>query len=251
MSVSRSAERRTGCPPGGAEQGSRDAVGASYSALRSALQRSTLIGLPLLAALAVRVAAWWLLPYPGQISDEAEYLAAATWLAQGRGFSFYKEWIWTRPPVYLIFLAAHVWLFGPDNLLPIRISQTLISVISVALTMIWATRLAPHGHARRVAILAGWAMALSYGFAAYAYLLLSETLFLALLLAGLLLLTLWAQTSATGWRRAARCSRQLCRSGSGRRQRSVSSRCSTAGLHSIQQPSISLHDRPLARLRGC
>ncbi len=160
--------------------------------------------LPLLVALVVRVAAWWMLPYEGQISDEAEYLAAATWLANGRGFAFYKEWIWTRPPLYLIFLAAHIRLFGTDALGPIRISQTLISVATVGLTMVWGARLAPPGAERRVALLSGWAMALCYSFATYAFLLLSETLFLALLILGFLLLTLWAEAPNTmRWRRAA------------------------------------------------
>ena len=157
--------------------------------------RSQLL-LPLLAALLARLVAWLTLPYPGQISDEAEYLAAASWLAQGRGFSFFKEWIWTRPPLYVLFLAGHIRIFGPANLWPIRISQTLISVCTVALAMGWAALLAPRGRERRVAILSGWAMALAYSFATYAFLMLSETLFLALLLLGLLLLTLWAQPEA-------------------------------------------------------
>lgn len=161
--------------------------------------------LPLLVALVVRVAAWWMLPYEGQISDEAEYLAAATWLANGRGFAFYKEWIWTRPPLYLIFLAAHIRLFGTDALGPIRLTQTLISVATVALTMVWGARLAPPGAERRVALLSGWAMAVCYSFATYAFLLLSETLFLALLILGFLLLTVWAQgpnTMRWTWRAA-------------------------------------------------
>src|SRR3712207_58730 len=91
--------------------------------------------LPLAAALIVRLLAWWTLPYRGQISDEAEYLAAATWLAQGRGFSFFKEWIWARPPVYLLFLAAHIQLFGPANPVPIRLSQAVLGVVTVGLTM--------------------------------------------------------------------------------------------------------------------
>ena len=34
--------------------------------------------LPVLAALGLRLLVWWMLPYRGQISDEAEYLAAAS-----------------------------------------------------------------------------------------------------------------------------------------------------------------------------
>lgn len=151
--------------------------------------------LPLAAALVVRILVWWMLPYQGQISDEAEYLGAATWLAQGRGFSFYKEWIWTRPPIYLLFLAAHIRIFGPANLVPIRISQTILSVATVALTMLWGARLAAAGRARRVALIAGWAMAVCYSLATYAFLLLSETLFLFWLMLGLVLLTIWAQAA--------------------------------------------------------
>ena len=161
--------------------------------------------LPLVAALVVRLAVWWTLPYRGQISDEAEYLAAATWLAQGRGFSFFKDWIWTRPPLYVVFEAVHVLFSGPHNLAPLRLSQTLLSVATVGLAMLLAARLAPVEHSRRVALLAGWLMALSYSFATYAFLLLSETLFIALLLLGMLLLTIWAQGvgERSGLRRAA------------------------------------------------
>src|SRR5687768_6711111 len=121
--------------------------------------------LPLGVALVVRLAAWWTLPYGGQISDEPEYLAAAAWLAEGRGFSFFKEWIWTRPPLYVVFLAAHIALFGPDNLVPIRVSQVFLSVVTVALVMVWSAMLAAPATRRHVALLAGWAMALGYGFA--------------------------------------------------------------------------------------
>lgn len=148
--------------------------------------------LPVLAGLILRILIWQVLPYRSQISDEAEYLAAASWLAQGRGFSFFKEWIWTRPPVYVMFLATHIKLFGPENVVPIRISQAIIGSLSVGLVMAWAGLLATPTHRRHVMLLAGWAMALSYGFATFSFLILSETLFIALLLAGLVLLTAWA-----------------------------------------------------------
>lgn len=156
--------------------------------------------LPLLAALLVRLLAWQTLPYRGPVSDEAEYLAAATWLAQGHGFAFYTAWSRTRPPLYLTFLAAHIRFFGPDNVLSIRLSQTLISVVTVGLAMAWGARLAAPRRERRVALLTGWATALCYSFATFAFLRLPETLFLALLILGLLLLTLWAQagTSRSG-----------------------------------------------------
>lgn len=162
------------------------------------------VALPLIAACVLRLLAWWTLPYRGQISDEAEYLAAASWLADGRGFSFYKDWIWTRPPVYLLFVAAHIKLFGVTNVVPIRLSQALISMITVALAMVWGYVLAPAGRGRRVALVTGWLMALSYSFATYAYLVLSETIFVALLLVGLLLLTLWSRAQSTANERGSR-----------------------------------------------
>lgn len=159
-------------------------------------RRATLLPLllPVLAALILRLLIWQILPYRSQISDEAEYLGAASWLARGRGFSFFKEWIWTRPPVYVLFLAAHIRLFGPENVVPIRISQALIGSLSVGLVMAWGGMLATPSRRRLVMLLAGWAMALSYSLATFSFLILSETLFIMLLLAGLVLLTAWATT---------------------------------------------------------
>ncbi|NJO07641.1 MAG: hypothetical protein HC876_20165 [Chloroflexaceae bacterium] len=54
--------------------------------------------LVLLVALALRLALWDKLPRQGMIGDEAEYLAAADWLANGRGFAWYQGWLWTRAP---------------------------------------------------------------------------------------------------------------------------------------------------------
>ena len=152
------------------------------------------VALILLVALAMRVAVWWTLPYRDFISDEAEYWGAAVWLAQGRGFSFFDGWIWTRPPIYLIFLAIHAWLFGPTALWTARATQTILSVALVYLVMLVARRLAPADRQRPVALLAGWAMALSYSFATFGFLLLNETIFLLLFLAALLALLWWAES---------------------------------------------------------
>lgn len=153
----------------------------------------------LLVAFGLRLLAWWILPYRGFISDEAEYLAASTWLAEGRGFSFFQGWIWTRPPLYVMFLASHLKLFGPETLWPIRLSQALLSTITVWLTMRLGAALAPPDRSRQVALTAGWAMALTYSFITFAFLLLSETLFITLLLAAFLALVLWAQRHQMRW----------------------------------------------------
>lgn len=150
----------------------------------------------LLAALVLRLLVWWLLPYRDYISDEAEYWGAATWLAQGRGFAFFDGWIWTRPPLYLLFLATHIRFFGPTELWTARLTQALLSVVLVYLVMRLGRRLAPVGAERPVALCCGWAMALSYSFATFGYLLLSETVFITLFVAALLALLRWAAPAA-------------------------------------------------------
>ena len=148
----------------------------------------------LFVALVVRFGAWWTLPYNDWISDEGEYWAAAVWLAEGRGFAFFDGWIWTRPPMYVLFLAAHVKLFGSTALWAPRLTQALLSTLMVWLTMRVGRRLAPAGRSNGVAYGAGWLMALSYSFASFAFFLLSETLFLTLFLSAVLLLLRWADS---------------------------------------------------------
>ncbi len=175
---------------------------AAHAEGRRAMQRWLPWLAPLLVALAVRLLVWSILPYhlPNlvPISDEGEYRAAAIWLANGRNFSFFRDWIWTRPPLYILFLALQIKLFGPLNLVPLRLSQALLSTVTVGLVMAWARRLAPPASARSVALLTGWMMALCYSLASFSYFVLSETLFMTLLFGALLTLTIWAQ--AGGWR---------------------------------------------------
>jgi hypothetical protein len=147
----------------------------------------------LLCALALRLLAWRTLPYRDWISDEAEYWGAATWLAQGRGFQFFDGWVWSRPPLYLGFLAAHIKLFGTTALWAPRLSQAGLSVLAVWLVLRIGRRLAPSGRESQVGYAAAWAMALSYSFATFAFLLLSETVFLVLFLGGVLALIRWGQ----------------------------------------------------------
>ena len=147
----------------------------------------------LLAALVLRLAVWWMLPYRDWISDEAEYWNAAAWLASGKGFAFFDGWIWTRPPLYLLFLAAHIKLFGLTGMWAARLTQALLGVLLVWQVMCLARRLAPSGGERRVSLIAGWAMALSYSFASFAFFLLGETFFLVLFVAALLALLRWRE----------------------------------------------------------
>jgi 4-amino-4-deoxy-L-arabinose transferase-like glycosyltransferase len=153
---------------------------------------------PLLLAIVVRAALWGNLPRTGLISDEGEYLAAATWLAEGRGFDWYQGYLWTRAPLYPLFVAAHLRLFGP-SLDPIFLTQTLLSLLNVALVYALGVRLTeprncgttePSGKQRfsMVSSLAAGLTAVFLPLAVYTQTLLSETLFITLMLAALLAL---------------------------------------------------------------
>src|SRR5262249_42857794 len=127
-------------------------------------------------------------------------------LAQGRSFSWYQSYLWTRAPIYPLFVAAHLRLFG-DTLTPIYATQTALSLLNVALVFLLAQRLTddrrPRVDDRRTSQFAicnlqflvptcsALLMALYLPFALYAQMLLSETLFITLLLAGFLALAIW------------------------------------------------------------
>jgi 4-amino-4-deoxy-L-arabinose transferase-like glycosyltransferase len=145
--------------------------------------------LVLLLGLILRIALWDRLPREGLISDEAEYLAAADWLANGRGFAWHLGWLWTRAPLYPLFLAAHQALFG-STLTPVVVSQTLLSLLNVALIYTLTLQLTG-GQTRRTALLAALFAALYLPFATYTQLMLSETLFTTTMLIAFVLLGRW------------------------------------------------------------
>ncbi|WP_129628108.1 hypothetical protein [Candidatus Oscillochloris fontis] len=91
-----------------------------------------LLWVALLLGLGLRLALWGQLPRLGLIGDEAEYLAAADWLAHGRGFAWHLHYLWTRAPLYPLFLAAHLALFG-NSLTPIFLSQIGLSLLNIGL----------------------------------------------------------------------------------------------------------------------
>ncbi|MBC8163529.1 MAG: hypothetical protein H7Z42_20160, partial [Roseiflexaceae bacterium] len=141
----------------------------------------------LVLGLALRLLLWNNLPRPGLISDEGEYLAAATWLAQGRNFSWYLGYLWTRAPVYALFVAAHLFLF--DDLRAVYVTQIAFSLLNVVLVYALCqsiTQLTTHRF--RTASIAALLMALYLPFATFTQVLLSETLYLTLLLGGFLAL---------------------------------------------------------------
>lgn len=181
--------------------------------------------LALLIGLILRIALWDRLPRTGLIGDEAEYLASADWLALGRGFSWHTAYFWTRAPLYPLFLAAHIALFG-RILEPIFITQTLLSLLNIGLIYGLTRQLLNHApapaaspaayvradpHVRPSAAppaayiradprvrpsaagLAAGLAAIYLPFATYAQLLLSETLFITIFLSAMLMLGFWAQ----------------------------------------------------------
>src|SRR3954468_1295678 len=170
--------------------------------------------LVLLPALTLRLLLWGRIPRTGLISDEGEYLSAASWLAQGRNFSWYQSYLWTRGPLYPLFVAAHLRLFG-DTLAPIYITQTILSLLNVALVYVLAQRFElriEHVESKSprqslgfsifnsqfsIPVIAALLMALYLPFALYAQMLLSETLFITLLLAGFLALAIWVDRRPT------------------------------------------------------
>jgi 4-amino-4-deoxy-L-arabinose transferase-like glycosyltransferase len=151
----------------------------------------------LLIGVLLRVALWDRLPRIGLIGDEAEYLASADWLALGRGFSWHLNYFWTRAPLYPLFLAGHIALFG-RALEPIFISQTLLSLLNIALIYALTWQLAsalPAPDRPFTAGLAAGLAALYLPFASYTQILLGETLFITLLLSTLLGLGWWLRAT--------------------------------------------------------
>ena len=153
--------------------------------------------LALILGLGLRLALWGRLPRLGLIGDEAEYLAAADWLAHGRGFAWHLQYLWTRAPLYPLFLAAHLALFGGSQT-PIFVSQTILSLLNVILVYVLAVHVTSDRHPRSAAPgIAAILTAICLPLASYGQLLLSETLFTSLLLAALVVLGVW--TRRGGW----------------------------------------------------
>ncbi|HEY8599275.1 MAG TPA: glycosyltransferase family 39 protein, partial [Thermomicrobiales bacterium] len=147
----------------------------------------------LLVALALRLLVWWLAPHTEWLGDEREYYSAAAILADGRGFAFFDQSIWLRPPLYIVGIAALLRLFG-QSLTPVWLIQIALSLGTVALVYLlgnlWHDR-------RTVARLAALGCALYLPFAVYSRLLLSETVFTFLIVLAFVALTQHARGG--GW----------------------------------------------------
>ncbi|MEY2845231.1 MAG: hypothetical protein RL076_777 [Chloroflexota bacterium] len=129
-------------------------------------------------AILFRVFVWVVVPRTTWISDEGEYFAAATWLSYGRGFAWYLDYLWTRVPLYPVFVAAHLRMGGTPYW--VFASQILLSLTHIILVRGIAMRLWPLQPT--VADIACVLTALCLPLATMTVTLLSETLFLTLFL---------------------------------------------------------------------
>ncbi len=162
-------------------------------------QHTKLLWLALLLGLGLRLALWGNIPRTGLISDEGEYLSAAAWLTEGRGFDWYQGYLWTRAPIYPLFVAAHHWLFGQSTS-ALYISQIILSLFQIMLVYFLTAGLSSHPGIRGTAALL---TAIFLPLALYTQIALSETLYITLLLAGFLALNMirgWTSSIADGLR---------------------------------------------------
>lgn len=145
--------------------------------------------------LALRLMVGWLLLGRPLVGDEAEYLAAARVLADGRGFSYYDAAPWLRPPAYPLLLALLA--RGPVPLL------TGIAVVQMGSSLVlgpliaWIGWLAI-GQRTTARLAAGLTLAL-LPLAVLPWLALTETLFTLLLLGALGSLLARLRGGSAGW----------------------------------------------------
>jgi len=120
--------------------------------------------------------------------DEQRFLASAAKLAASGKFWVGSDRAWEMPGTALFF-APSVWLFGPINaVIPIRLLQSLLLACQTGLVALIAQRITRNN----IAAFFGAAIVALYPFFLfYQGLLLSETLFNTLLLAGLASLYQW------------------------------------------------------------
>jgi 4-amino-4-deoxy-L-arabinose transferase-like glycosyltransferase len=142
----------------------------------------------LAAALLWRLLIWWQ-PLHMAANDEVEYLTVARDLLAGRGWRFYEQYHWLRAPLYPLFLAGSLALFGGDPWLA-ALPNILLSTLNVWLIYRISIALDDDAPAWRH-LAAAWTAALLQTFATFATLWMLETLFTACFSAGMLLLLEW------------------------------------------------------------
>ena len=124
------------------------------------------------------------------VIDEREYFSAAHTFAEGRGFAFYNDFIWVRPPLYVLFLGFLFEVGGDYRYLGVLLVQALVSAVSLVPFGLLAVEVRGRSAAR-------WTLGLGAAylpFTLFAGLLVSETLFLFFIAFGLL--ALWKERQA-------------------------------------------------------
>ncbi|MDO8557899.1 MAG: glycosyltransferase family 39 protein [bacterium] len=135
-----------------------------------------LLGLSRIAPIDFYAAPW----YSGEGGDAAEYSAIAVNLADGQGFTLHGQATSIRPPLYVFFLAGVYKLFGNQNLSAVRIVQIGIAITALALFWFFARAVLQNIWGAHLGTLA---LALHPRFAVYNLVILTETIFTALILA--------------------------------------------------------------------
>jgi len=155
----------------------------------------------LVCALAVRVGLLWASSGAGvRIADERSYHQIATSIADGNGFGWGPRLLTSiRPPLYPSFIAA-IWSATDGHaLLPIRIAQTVIALLSALLVF----RIARHLYDDTTALVAFSLVAFYPSLLLSGVLILSETLFLFWLLLSIWALIQMMRDSSLLWATAA------------------------------------------------
>lgn len=154
----------------------------------------------LLAGMAVDL---FYFPQATVFPDEQRILGSAIRLAESGAFWVGADRAWEMPGT-AVFFAPAVWLFGAQGaILPIRLMQALLLVLQCALMGLIARRLFANSLA---GLVAAWIAAVYPFLIFYQGLLLSETLFNTLLLAGVAALYAWRERGMrTDWTLAAAC----------------------------------------------
>jgi 4-amino-4-deoxy-L-arabinose transferase-like glycosyltransferase len=120
-----------------------------------------------------------------QITDEQDYARLAHSLLRGNGFADETgRPTSSRPPLYPMVVAGAWWVLGTTDPQPIRIIQTLVTLMTAALVAVIGTRL----YARSVGLWAAAAFWCYPTLVAFDVLLLTEVLFTALLMTSIWLL---------------------------------------------------------------
>ncbi len=151
-------------------------------------------------ALAIRLLALWAARDAELVLDEQTYALRAQALLEGQGFlGSYQSWVrhdaskpvdlpqypgaW-QPPGYTVFVAALLAVSG-RSLLAVKLAQVLLGSLSVLLVL----ALGRAWFGERAGLAAAWLAALYPNLVAFTHYLWSETLFVFLLLAGLVALS--------------------------------------------------------------